>query len=94
MAQMSKRLIQEACDDVFCDPEDLVASQQLQRLLGAKPGRVLGSVVSRRDWRRLVKIACEELHDDPTDMDARNRLLLLMAAGGSGQGDGVPMTAA
>lgn len=84
--------IQEACDDLYCDPDDAVVSGRLRQLLGratpaaskgvGTPGD--GGVVSRASWRRLVKIACDELHDDPDDADARDRLLILLAAGDGG----------
>lgn len=87
----AKRLqIQEACDDLYCDPDDAAVSGRLRLLLGratpvASNGVGAGDgVVSRASWRRLVKIACDELHDDPDDADARDRLLILLAAGGGG----------
>lgn len=89
-AAQEKRLgIQEACDDVFCNPDDVMASRRLRQLLGEPPitdggGLLDGSVVSRASWRRLVKIACDELHDDPEDVDAKDRLLLLLAVGDGG----------
>lgn len=90
--------IQEACDDLFCDPDDVSASMRIRQVLGGSqgsPGSVVGTAVSRQEWRRLVKIACDELHDDPTDLDARNRLLVLVAAGdGDGSGIRLPAPAA
>jgi hypothetical protein len=74
--------VQEACDDLFCDPDDAHARSRALEVLGMQNGRAPAEVVSRRAWRRLVKIACDELHDDPEDDDARNRLLLLVLAGG------------
>lgn len=85
MAQLRRRQIQVACDDMFCDPDDAVASAKLRRLLGGAPTSYVAVAcdeVSRSSWRRLVRIACDELHDDTDDRDARDRLLLLLAAGG------------
>lgn len=90
MADRTRLRIQEACDDLYCDPDDAVVSGRLRRLLGRAPaasngvGTPGGGVVSRASWRRLVKIACDELHDDPDDADARDRLLILLAAGDGG----------
>ncbi|GAY19323.1 hypothetical protein [Mycobacterium sp. shizuoka-1] len=90
MAKRTRLRIQEACDDLYCDPDDAAAAGRLRQLLGRVPtassngvGAHVG-VVSRASWRRLVKIACDELHDDPGDDDARDRLLLLLAAGDGG----------
>ncbi|XTP38592.1 hypothetical protein ACORG1_34665 (plasmid) [Mycobacterium sp. TJFP1] len=96
--------IQEACDDLYCDPDDPALSGRLLQLLastsassGVDDAGPPCAVVPRTSWRRLVKIACDELHDDPADADARDRLLLLLAAGdiksasmscGSGPGGG------
>lgn len=90
--------IQEACDDLFCNPSDPAAANRIFEVLGGSRANVIGDAVSLQDWRRLVKIACEELHDDPGDLDARSRLLLLMVAGGGGGGTDTgssrPMSAA
>lgn len=85
MRRTARFKIQEACDDVYSDPDDATAAGRLRRLLGGSPtngvATTAGGVVSPASWRRLVKIACDELHDDPEDRDARDRLLLLLAAG-------------
>lgn len=96
--------IQEACDDLYCDPDDPALTGRLLQLLASTTASSSVddagppcAVVPRTSWRRLVKIACDELHDDPADADARDRLLLLLAAGdiksaamscGNGHGDG------
>lgn len=90
MAKQTRLRIQEACDDLYCDPDDAAAAGRLRQLLGRVPVTASNGVgahegvVSRASWRRLVKIACDELHDDPADDDARDRLLLLLAAGNGG----------
>ena len=88
MRSVARVRIQEACDDLYCDPEDAVVSGRLRQLLAQAPANGVGTpgggVVSRASWRRLVKIACDELHDDPDDADARDRLLILLAAGDGG----------
>lgn len=90
MRRSARVRIQEACDDLYCDPDDAVVSGRLRQLLGRTPAASNevhtngGGVVSRASWRRLVKIACDELHDDPDDADARDRLLILLAAGDGG----------
>ncbi len=86
MRRTARFKIQEACDDLYCDPHDATALGRLRQLLGGSPSNGVspaagGAVVSPASWRRLVKIACDELHDDPEDRDARDRLLLLLAAG-------------
>lgn len=90
MAKRIRLQVQEACDDLYCDPDDAAAAGRLRQLLGRVPTAYSNGVgahdgvVSRASWRRLVKIACDELHDDPADDDARDRLLLLLAAGDGG----------
>ncbi|MFV8233933.1 hypothetical protein [Mycolicibacterium fortuitum] len=91
MRRTARVRIQEACDDLYCDPDDAVATGRLRQLLGRAPATSNGvgtpgngGVVTRASWRRLVKIACDELHDDPDDADARDRLLILLAAGDGG----------
>lgn len=90
MGRTAQVRIQEACDDLYCDPDDAAVSRRLRLLLGRAPVASNGAgahgdgVVSRASWRRLVKIACDELHDDPDDADARDRLLILLAAGDGG----------
>lgn len=90
MAKRMRFQVQEACDDLYCDPDDAAAAGRLRQLLGRVPAASSNGVgahdgvVSRESWRRLVKIACDELHDDPADDDARDRLLLLLAAGDGG----------
>lgn len=81
--------IQEACDELYCDPDDEVAARQLRELLGRAEASTTGvgnssgnMAVSRASWRRLVRIACDELYDDPDDHDARDRLVLLLDADG------------
>lgn len=89
MARKVRVRIQEACDDLYGNPDDAVAVGRLRQLLGQVPAASSngvgpatgGGVVSPASWRRLVKIACDELHDDPEDRDAGDRLLLLLAAG-------------
>lgn len=83
MVKRTRLRIQEACDDVYSDPDDEVALGRLRRLLSGSPSSNggAGALVSPASWRRLVKIACDELHDDPEDRDAVDRLLLLLAAG-------------
>ncbi|MBY6388535.1 hypothetical protein HG717_32145 [Rhodococcus erythropolis] len=80
--------IREACDDLYCDPDDPALTSRLLQLLASTSASSSVddagppcAVVPRTSWRRLVKIACDELHDDPADADARDRLLLLLAAG-------------
>lgn len=92
MAERTRLQIQEACDDLYTDPDDKGAAGRLRQLLGrvqaASPNGVgvgpPNGMVSRASWRRLLKIACDELHDDPGDDDARDRLLILLAAGDGG----------
>lgn len=87
MALTVRQAIQNACDDVYGDPDDSAALQQLRQLLsgpGSDGAGVVGSVVPRATWRRLIRIACDELHDDPDDQDAKDRLLLLLVAGDGG----------
>lgn len=82
MRRTARFKIQEACDDVYSDPDDATAAGRLRRLLGGSPtngvATAAGGVVSPASWRRLVKIACDELHDDPFNAGARAALLKLI----------------
>ncbi len=83
MESMLRQQIQAACDDVYRNPDDVAASERLQRLLNAATTNRAG-VEPALNWHRLVRIACDEVYDAPENAAARDRLLMLLMARGSG----------